>query len=233
MVRNSPITYNKQHLDFKNAVLKDKAWKAIGEKCKITGKIDINNHSATFPLIELIFTGQLAKKRFKSLREKYSREKRRQQVASKSGAAASSLEIWIYTESLKFLDPFMTPRSTTSNDIFGVGSQDDDASFDQSDDEETGTSTATMDAPASGDDTEVYLAKPAKRAAPTIQPVTMQLIKEQLNTKLRDYNPQNKQKDHATFLAFLCEQLDHMTPDQLIRAKQQILDVTFRILMNK
>lgn len=42
LVKNTPIIYFKKRPDFKNAVLKDKAWKAIGEKCKMTGKNDIH-----------------------------------------------------------------------------------------------------------------------------------------------------------------------------------------------
>lgn len=67
----------------------------------------------------MIFTGPYAQKRFKSLREKYSREKRRQQLVARSGSAASSAGKWVYYDSLQFFDPFMAARSTFTNDAFG------------------------------------------------------------------------------------------------------------------
>lgn len=40
LVENTPITYDKRLPDFKDSALKHKAWKDIGEKCKMTGKIE-------------------------------------------------------------------------------------------------------------------------------------------------------------------------------------------------
>lgn len=200
----------------------------------------------------MIFTGPVAQKRFKSLREKYCREKRRQPPASLN-------DKWIFSESLKFLDPFIAARSTSSKDLFGGESARDhtteydafnsaivspttvqpisEASFDQFDDEESGASTQTTGANVSEEDiesiaaTSTPLANTRKRSTTTTnQPVTMPLLKEKLNARINECIPKNKQSDYFPFLSFLIDQLDYMTPDQLLMAKKQILDVTFRIL---
>lgn len=202
----------------------------IGKKCKIPGKIDINSNSTLNSIKRLlIFTGPVAQKRFKSLREKYSREKRRQQQSTKDG---SSDVKWIYLKSLKFLDPFMAPRYTESSfDQF-----DDEeyaASTTSTDDTESISTTATVKPPTSTDDTEsistTATAKPLAKTT-TSQPVTMQHLKEKLMAKNTDNNLKNNQSDHTPFLFFLSDQLDYMNPDQLQMAKKLILDVTFRIL---
>lgn len=168
---------------------------------------------------------------------------RRKQRASRRGSASSSDEQWIYSESLKFLDPFIAPRSTSSNDIIGSAAiqyddyDDADASIDHFDDEETGTSTTTTGAPVSEDDTESFattttttttpLAKPTKISA---RVTDIKYSTEKMNARNNEYNPKKNQSDHAPFLSFLSDQLDHMTPKQLLLAKEQLLNVTFRIL---
>ena len=54
--------------------------------------------------------------RWKSLRDRYMREKRREKEEGKrSGSAARTGKKWKFFAVLSFLDPFVTPRETSSN----------------------------------------------------------------------------------------------------------------------
>lgn len=88
----------------------------------------------------LIYTGEAAKKKYTSLREKFSREKRRSQQA---GSVASSTR-WVYMNSLQFLDPFVEGRATASNEHFEISTlKYDDDDDEEEDIPETATSSTT------------------------------------------------------------------------------------------
>lgn len=62
------------------------------------------------------------------MREKFSREKRRNQQAERTGSGASSTNNWVYMNSLQFLDPFVEGRATALNEQFEISTlkYDDD-----------------------------------------------------------------------------------------------------------
>ncbi|CAM4549517.1 unnamed protein product [Leuciscus chuanchicus] len=64
----------------------------------------------------------MCRKKWKSLRDTYLKEKRKEMDNKRSGSAAGSVKKWKYSQILGFLDPFVTPRETTSN-MGGVEAQ--------------------------------------------------------------------------------------------------------------
>ena len=58
----------------------------------------------------------VCRRKWKSLRDRYMREKRREKEEGKrSGSAARTGKKWKFFAVLSFLDPFVTPRETSSN----------------------------------------------------------------------------------------------------------------------
>ena len=57
----------------------------------------------------------VCRRKWKSLRDRYMKEKRSEKEAKKSGSAAGTSKKWKFFVVLSFLDPFVTPRETTSN----------------------------------------------------------------------------------------------------------------------
>ncbi|KTF86360.1 hypothetical protein cypCar_00026296 [Cyprinus carpio] len=66
-------------------------------------------------------TEDVCRKKWKSLRDTYLKEKRKE-MEKRSGSAAGSVKKCKYSQILGFLDPFVTPRKTTSN-MVGVEAQ--------------------------------------------------------------------------------------------------------------
>jgi hypothetical protein len=64
----------------------------------------------------------VCRKRWKGLRDTYLRE-RRKEAGKRSGSAAGPSKRWKYSAILFFLDPFVTPRETSSN--MGLGVEED------------------------------------------------------------------------------------------------------------
>ncbi len=56
----------------------------------------------------------MCRKKWKSLRDTYLKE-RRKETEKKSGSAAGSGKKWKYSAVLSFLDPFVSPRETSGN----------------------------------------------------------------------------------------------------------------------
>ncbi|XP_016109884.1 uncharacterized protein [Sinocyclocheilus grahami] len=61
------------------------------------------------------------RKRWKSLRDTYRRERRKESERNRSGAGASSVRPWRYSGVMGFLNPFIEDRITASNMVGGVG----------------------------------------------------------------------------------------------------------------
>uniref|UniRef100_A0A8C2KPW8 MADF domain-containing protein n=1 Tax=Cyprinus carpio TaxID=7962 RepID=A0A8C2KPW8_CYPCA len=57
---------------------------------------------------------EMCRKKWKSLRDTYLRE-RRKETEKRSGSAAGSGKKWKYSVVLSFLDPFVSPRETSGN----------------------------------------------------------------------------------------------------------------------
>ena len=57
----------------------------------------------------------VCRRRWKSLRDRYMRYKKNEKEGKKSGSAAGRVDTWIFARVLSFLDPFVTPRETSSN----------------------------------------------------------------------------------------------------------------------
>ena len=57
----------------------------------------------------------VCRRKWKSLRDRYIREKRSEKEGKKSGSAARTVKKWKFFAVLSFLDPFVTPRETSSN----------------------------------------------------------------------------------------------------------------------
>jgi hypothetical protein len=57
----------------------------------------------------------VCRRRWKSLRDRYMRYKRNEKEGKKSGSAAGRVDTWRFARVLSFLDPFVTPRETSSN----------------------------------------------------------------------------------------------------------------------
>ena len=60
----------------------------------------------------MFFSGENCRRKWKSLRDTYIRERRK---VPKSGSAAGTAKRWKYLGVLSFLDPFITPRPTSGN----------------------------------------------------------------------------------------------------------------------
>ena len=57
----------------------------------------------------------VCRRRWKSLRDRYLRHKKSEKAGKKSGSAAGRVDTWRFARVLSFLDPFVTPRETSSN----------------------------------------------------------------------------------------------------------------------
>ena len=66
------------------------------------------------------FSVENCRRKWKSLRDTYLRERRK---VPKSGSAAGAAKRWKYLGVLSFLDPFITPRPTSGN--MGQGVEED------------------------------------------------------------------------------------------------------------
>uniref|UniRef100_A0A9J7YAR1 MADF domain-containing protein n=1 Tax=Cyprinus carpio carpio TaxID=630221 RepID=A0A9J7YAR1_CYPCA len=96
-VSSHPELYDTSLYFYRDRNKKDLAWKSVGE--------------------EIGQPEDVCRKKWKSLRDTYLKE-----MEKRSGSAAGSVKKWKYSQILGFLDPFVTPRETTSN-MGGVEAQ--------------------------------------------------------------------------------------------------------------
>ncbi|XP_058814062.1 transcription factor Adf-1-like [Topomyia yanbarensis] len=94
-VKQYPLLYDKASPDFKNSVRKEKAWQIIA--------------------FELSIDGERAKTRWRSLRDRFVRERRKVDQLARSGSAAVEDPQWSFYEELKFLKAHTETRATSSN----------------------------------------------------------------------------------------------------------------------
>uniref|UniRef100_A0A8C1V1U2 Transcription factor Adf-1 n=1 Tax=Cyprinus carpio TaxID=7962 RepID=A0A8C1V1U2_CYPCA len=84
-----PELYDTSSYFHRNRNKKDLAWKKVSEE-------------------------EVCRKKWKSLRDTYLKE-RRKETEKRSGSAAGSGKKWKYSAVLSFLDPFVSPRETSGN----------------------------------------------------------------------------------------------------------------------
>ncbi|ROL48212.1 Transcription factor Adf-1 [Anabarilius grahami] len=89
-----PELYDVSSYFYRDSNKKDLAWKRISE--------------------EIGQSEDLCRKRWKSLRDTYLKE-RRKETEKRSGSAAESAKRWKYSAVLSFLDPFVSPGETSGN----------------------------------------------------------------------------------------------------------------------
>ncbi len=61
------------------------------------------------------------RRRWKSLRDTYRKERKKEAERKRSGAGASSVRPWRYSGVMGFLNPFLEDRITASNIVGGLG----------------------------------------------------------------------------------------------------------------
>ncbi|CAL8398007.1 unnamed protein product [Boreogadus saida] len=94
-VCSRPVLYNTTMVSYRDRNKKERAWVDVAED---TG----------FPV-------DVCRRKWKSLRDRCMRHKKSEQEGKKSGSAAGTVTRWKFAGVLSFLDPFVTPRETSSN----------------------------------------------------------------------------------------------------------------------
>ncbi|XP_039305574.1 uncharacterized protein LOC120357860, partial [Solenopsis invicta] len=95
LVKNFPFLYDKSATDFKNAKKKERTWMEISEYLKL-------------PITD-------CQNRCQRLREKFSREKKRRELETRSGSGAYTRPTFLLYNNMKFLDSFVKSRKTYTN----------------------------------------------------------------------------------------------------------------------
>ncbi|KAL3056870.1 hypothetical protein OYC64_007364 [Pagothenia borchgrevinki] len=99
-VSGFPEIYDTMSYIYRDRNKKELAWRKISEEVGIPEEV--------------------CRKKWKSLRDTYVKERKREKEEKRSGSAAGTNKKWRYSAVLSFLDPFVTPRKTTSNMVSGV-----------------------------------------------------------------------------------------------------------------
>ncbi|CAM4571970.1 unnamed protein product [Leuciscus chuanchicus] len=143
-VSSHPELYDSSSYFYRDRNKKDLAWKRVSE--------------------EIGQTEEVCRKKWKSLRDTYLKEKRKE-MEKRSGSAAGSVKRWKFSQILGFLDPFVTPRETSGN-MEGVEAQieEDYHLEDQGQPEEISGETVTEANYQRGD-------RPRFPASPPVSPV--------------------------------------------------------------
>lgn len=123
-VRQHPLLYDQTNPDFKDALKKENAWQTIGTAFGKDGEVFIRilaNSRFTARLWrrtifgETFATGTWASRRFRTIRDNYTRRKRKLLMQSEEEGPPDSLALeaeisgskkWPYFDMLSFLDPF-------------------------------------------------------------------------------------------------------------------------------
>ncbi|XP_039473065.1 uncharacterized protein LOC120441755 isoform X1 [Oreochromis aureus] len=93
-VANHPELYDTSCFLYRDRNIKDRAWRKISE--------------------EIGQPEDICRRKWKNLRDTYSKEKRTEKE-KRSGSAAGSGRRWKFFAVMGFLDPFLTPRETSGN----------------------------------------------------------------------------------------------------------------------
>ncbi|CAL8362336.1 unnamed protein product [Arctogadus glacialis] len=94
-VGSRPILYDQSLYTYRDTTLKDRAWQDVS--------------------LEVGETAAECVKRWRSLRDRYRRERVKEKEAQRSGAGADKQPVWRYMAVMGFLAPFLQNRGTTSN----------------------------------------------------------------------------------------------------------------------
>ncbi|KAL3067606.1 hypothetical protein OYC64_017351 [Pagothenia borchgrevinki] len=99
-VSGFPEIYDTMSYFYRYRNKKELAWRKISEQVGISEEV--------------------CRRKWKSLSDTYVKERKREKEDKRSGSAAGTNKKWKYSAVLSFLDPFVTPRKTTSNMVSGV-----------------------------------------------------------------------------------------------------------------
>ncbi|XP_056434738.1 uncharacterized protein LOC130372640 [Gadus chalcogrammus] len=95
-VYGQSVLYDNTLVFYRDRIKKQQAWLVVGEETGIPVEV--------------------CRRKWKSLRDRYIREKRSEkEEGKKSGSAARTVKKWKFFALLSFLDPFVTTRDTSSN----------------------------------------------------------------------------------------------------------------------
>ncbi|XP_034540614.1 transcription factor Adf-1-like [Notolabrus celidotus] len=111
-----PELYDTSSYFYQNRNKKEHAWRNVSE--------------------EVGLSEEQCRKKWKSLRDTYLKE-RRKDTERRSGSAAGAAKKWKYSVVLSFLDPFVTPKETSGNMAQGV---EDTAEYDHQEEAAAGQS---------------------------------------------------------------------------------------------
>ncbi|XP_071043110.1 uncharacterized protein [Parasteatoda tepidariorum] len=95
--------------DYKNRVLKKSAWQEIVD---VFAEKNMTKEEKT--LLDIFFSGNTLQKKWKHVRDNYSRELKKQETL-KSGSGASKSNPYIYFQRLQFLQPIVTNKAVTDS----------------------------------------------------------------------------------------------------------------------
>ncbi|XP_013855024.1 transcription factor Adf-1 [Austrofundulus limnaeus] len=94
-VCSHPVLYDQSSVLYRDRNKKDLAWRTVSE--------------------EVGMSVAVCKKRWKSLRDTYAKETKKERDRNRSGAGADTTGKWKYMAVMAFLKPFITPRETSGN----------------------------------------------------------------------------------------------------------------------
>ncbi|KAK0137443.1 Transcription factor Adf-1 [Merluccius polli] len=118
-VSSFPVIFNIRCSGYKDRNMKMKAWLEVSKEVGL-GEDE-------------------CRKKWKGLRDTYLRERRKETEGKRSGSAAGAFKKWKFSAILSFLDPFVTPRETSSN----MGVEEDRIAEDQGSEAAAGTASDT------------------------------------------------------------------------------------------
>ncbi|XP_046401595.1 uncharacterized protein LOC124167656 [Ischnura elegans] len=145
-VRKFPVLYDQTVDNYRNVEYKERVWKMISEKLKVSGSNTVGElplfpklrcHSVPFCFIwhRIFFLGgpEECRKRWASFRDQFRRTLQKRKT--KSGQAAAKKNKYKYEDILEFLLPHIVERETLSN-VTSMEYQRDDSEFDSRVEEE-------------------------------------------------------------------------------------------------
>ncbi|XP_030235752.1 uncharacterized protein LOC115560462 [Gadus morhua] len=143
-----PVLYDTTMVSYRDRNKTERAWVDVAEDIGVP--VDV------------------CRRRWKSLRDRYMRYKKNEKEGKKSVSAAGRVDTWRFARVLSFLDPFVTPRETSSNlplgaeEVEGDGAPETPLSGAGEDEElEQAAASHNTDQPSSESDVEDADAAPA------------------------------------------------------------------------
>ncbi|XP_034077832.1 uncharacterized protein LOC117549841 [Gymnodraco acuticeps] len=122
-VANVPVLYDCTLFTYRDLNRRNQAWREVAETVGETGRWRnnlVNSRNSLYYLLTLLFhfilLDNVCKKRWKSLRDRFRKEKNMEKEAKRSGAgSAGGYKPWRFMAVMGFLTPFIIDRETSSN----------------------------------------------------------------------------------------------------------------------